>query len=155
RRVVLICIWLMAMAVAATSLVQPAIWTLYLVMFLWACVGSGFVANYVRAISGPFKQGRGKAIGVMFTAGGIGCAIGPRLAQWTIDQHGWRSGYLALGACVLLAWPLAFLWLPESKAINTNMPRHAAPTEEGYTRRQALGTSVFWYISSAWLLSGL
>lgn len=155
RPVVLAYIPMLAAAVASTSLVGEDIWTLYLAMFFWGCVGSGSVANYVRAISGWFKVGRGKAIGLMFTAGGIGCTIGPRLAQWAIDHYGWQIGYLVLAAVVLLAWPLAFLWLHNKKDAETTTNRKVTTPEAGHTRREAFTTGIFWYISAAWLLSGL
>lgn len=146
----LVCILLKAAAVAATCLISSQIWTFYLVMFFSGCVGAGFVANYVRAISDAFLVARGRAIGVMFLAGGVGCSIGPLLTQWAIEKFGWRGGYLVLGAVVLLAWPLAFLWLKERDVTDRSPKDSAALVASSHTRREALR-----YIIFAWIFSGL
>jgi cyanate permease len=88
----------------------------------------------------------------------------PLIAQSAIQRHGWRAGWLAVGACVLLVGLLP-TWLllvrrPEDVGLVPDGLREAAvpmrgnaaalppqPAEPTYSRRQALRTRTFWWLS--------
>jgi len=155
RCVVLTYIPLSAISVAATCLITRNIWTLYLISFIGSFVGSGCVMYYVRALSSWFEAGRGTAIGLVFAAGGLGCTLGPCVAQYMLDEYGWRLAYLSLAAIVTLAWPFSFAWLRDRGHLLANRPTGIQATANGCTRRDAAKTPAFWLIISACLLSGL
>lgn len=153
RLIALIYIPVSSCVVAATSFIGHTVWSLYLVMLVWGLVGAG-AGTYIRAVNVWFTKARGAALGISLAGVGLSGAIAPRLSQWIVDAYGWRAAYLALAAISLLAWPFAFLWLHEKKGTSTNDPK-AVPLESGYTREEALKTTVFWLIGGSWFFSAL
>lgn len=151
RRVALAYIPAMALSMAAISRIGSDIWTLYFVVLVWGCIAPGLGA-YTRAVTTWFDAGRGTAVGVICIGVGLSSAIAPRLAQWLVDEYGWRAGYLLLGSIVLLAWPIAFFWLHEQRCSTGSK---AVPAESGYTRQDAMKTPVFWLLGCSFLLWGL
>ena len=52
---------------------------------------------WTAAIVGSFKAAQGMALGVILTGGATAQAVIPPLANWLIDELGWRMAYVALG----------------------------------------------------------
>ena len=98
----------------------------------------------------------------------------PLVAHWAIERDGWRAGWLAVGACVLLvgfvpAWlflvrrpedvglmpdgrparaaPLADAPAPAAPAAFVQGMPAARPLEPAFSRGQALRTPTFWLLS--------
>ncbi|HKS75016.1 MAG TPA: MFS transporter [Terriglobales bacterium] len=66
---------------------------------------------YSVAISGFFDQRRGLALGLVVAGSGVGSALCPRVAQYLVAEHGWRTGFASIGiaAAVIAALGLIFL----------------------------------------------
>jgi MFS family permease len=156
RTVILLYIAAFAACIVASASMGGSILIYCLITFGSSLVSSGWTTNYVRAVSGWFRTARGAAIGVMFTAGGIGCSIAPLFAQLVITHYGWRVAYLVLAGLVLSSWPLAYRWLrPPAKSSELGMNRPLEASDEGMSRRDAAKTPFFRLVSLAWMLSGL
>jgi len=73
-------------------------------------VGTGSLA-WARLISQRFDRSRGLALSVGLSMITITATIGPVVLQAIMDAHGWRAGWLALGAfalgCALIAIVIA------------------------------------------------
>ena len=67
--------------------------------------------SYNRAVIRSFHRHRGLALGLTLMGIGIGAAVVPSLLTPWIAQHGWRSGYVMLGAAALLLATIATLLL--------------------------------------------
>jgi MFS family permease len=154
RPVVLVAIPLLSLAWASFSLLGGGVWTLYLAFLATGCIATGAtIVPYSRAINSWFVAGRGTALGLMACGPGLASTFGPRIFQSIVDAHGWRTGFLVVGAAALVPWPVMALLLHERREA-------AAPgvlaLETGYTRREAIRQPVFWLIAVAsffWLFA--
>jgi sugar phosphate permease len=112
-----------------------------------------------------FVARRGFAMGLMALGFAASMALHPPLAQWLVDQVGWRQAWLWLG---LLTWvillPLALAVIhdrPEDLGLEPDggaRPHPASPggegaaaaasAEAGLTLRAALRTRAFWIVAA-------
>jgi MFS family permease len=92
------------------------VWHLWLLFTLIGSLAAGANAlPYLHILGAWFDRRRGLAFGLAMAGGGLGYAYVPPLLQWLIGQWGWRSGYVALGAIVLLvAAPIVGLVLRDT-----------------------------------------
>jgi MFS family permease len=98
-----------AMLLLATAFAALAIFTHGLASFLiiagllsFLTVGSTPL-SYTRLLVSVFDKHRGLALGLALTGTGIGAFFTPVLLGPFIAAHGWRAGYFALAATVLIA----------------------------------------------------
>jgi len=110
-----------------------------------------------------FSRKRGFALSLMALGFSASIAAHPPLAQWLIDQVGWREAWLWLG---LMSWallvPLILLLIqnkpedlglvPDGQAdaeAQRGPTAHAARADVGLTVGQALRTPAFWIIAAS------
>jgi MFS family permease len=105
-----------------------------------------------------FNRKRGFALSLMGLGFSLSMATHPPLAQWLIDQVGWRGAWFWLGVMTwLLLVPAVAILVenkPESVGLAPDGPS-AGPSEEGgaqgadvgLTVSEALGTPAFWIIA--------
>jgi MFS family permease len=132
-------------------------------------LGQGSLAlNCANLVSRWFDRKRGFALGLMALGFSMSMAIHPPLAQWLIDQVGWREAWLWMGLSTwLLMLPVVWFFVynrphdvglmpdgtaPASAEVVTASAVAKAPVLSGLTRAQALRTSAF-YIICGGLLS--
>ena len=110
-------------------------------------------------VSNWFVARRAFATSVVTVAQMAGLVAMPLIAQLAMREHGWRSGWLAIGMVTLL---IGFLpvWLlmvrrPEDMRLHpdgwvgriSSLPvAHADAAEPSFSRRQAIGTAAFWLL---------
>ncbi|MEU0335648.1 aromatic acid/H+ symport family MFS transporter [Streptomyces sp. NPDC006193] len=86
-------------------------------LFRFVC-GFGLGALLPIAISyGMEFTGHGRralATGIIMTAHQTGGALAPLIALWLVDDHGWRTAFIASALPALILLPVAFKLLPES-----------------------------------------
>jgi MFS family permease len=81
---------------------------------------SGLV--YSRAVSGWFVRSRGRALGVMAAGASTGALIFSPMIAWSIAQHGFSGGYLALAAILVCLGIPAITWgLEDRKGGESNV----------------------------------
>jgi MFS transporter, OFA family, oxalate/formate antiporter len=109
------------------------------------------------AVNNWFVTHRARATAIATLAQMAGLVILPLIAQAAILHDGWRAGWLAVGAAVLV---IGFIpnWLlmvrrpedlgliPDRRAIAHTAPIAARRAEPNYSRAQALRTSSFWLL---------
>ena len=153
RRVALVFNPLLAFSLAGCAAAGGSIWTLYLgALMIGATSPGASPLIYGRVVNTWFKKGRGVALGLMSAGIGLSSIVGPRLAQGVMDAHGWRAGFLTLGAATLLGFIFLFLWLRERRDF---AEPGAAPVETGHSRREAFRLPTFWLMAAGNLLWGL
>jgi len=103
--------------------------------------GSALIARW-------YRERLATAIGIAFSAAGVGTIIFVPLAQQLVGDHGWRFAYRVLAGALLLALPFVAFWIPWKRYYAGHPERaHAAKLqagEEGWTLRKAMGTRLYW-----------
>jgi MFS family permease len=64
-----------------------------------------------RLVVASFARARGLALGIVLAGTGMGAILVPALLTPFVAAHGWRTGYLALAAVILVAGPIVALLL--------------------------------------------
>jgi len=117
-------------------------------------------------VSNWFRKRRGTAIGIMSAGIGAGGVVLSPIIGYLIPEVGWRNSYLALAVIVCVSTiPLCLLVIRTKPAEKGLYPDNLKPAEtatvndsmasdsSGLTLRMALGTTAFWLIGAAFLLS--
>ncbi len=115
----------------------------YAAWFLVALLGAGTSPiTWTRGVAGWFDSARGTALGLMLAGTGITAVIAPLLVTAIVADHGWRAGYAAIGAAVLvIALPLVALLFRDAPAPAV-MRAGGAPA--GPSRRECFASRTFW-----------
>jgi predicted MFS family arabinose efflux permease len=91
------------------------------------------------------------AIGIAFSATGVGTLLFVPLAQALIGDFGWRTAYRTLGIALLVLLPFA-LALPWKRFAAGSVQHHHEARQrkagEGWTLRRAARTSLFWGLAT-------
>jgi len=103
--------------------------------------GSALIARW-------FRERLSTAIGIAFSAAGVGTILFVPLTQYLVGHHDWRFAYRVLGGALLLMVPIVAFVLPWQRFYAGHPERpHAAklkPGEEGWTLRKAVRTRLYW-----------
>ncbi len=114
----------------------------YVAWFVLALLGAGTSPiTWTRGVAGWFDAARGTALGLMLAGTGLTAVIAPPLVTAIVAEHGWRWGYAALGAGVLMvALPVVALFFRDAAPL----PHAARSGSGGLTRREAFASRGFW-----------
>ena len=129
----------------ASGLTQ--LWQFYL--FIGVLVGVGVSLNGMVPASALlarwYRERLSSAIGIAYSAFGVGTLIFIPLVQFLVGEHGWRASYRVLGWILLALAPLVVLSIPW-KTFAAGGPRHEATHQagDGWTLTAALRSPVFW-----------
>ncbi len=133
-------------------------------------LAAGFVLLRATAIAGLslvssqmvnlwFDRFRGRVTALAMMGLALGGLIVPPFAEAIMQADGWRSAYLALGACVLaIMLPVGLAFYrnkpTERSARDFGRPGHSVSADvgDGLTLAQAARTTVFWYLTALTLL---
>ncbi len=98
RRVAIIGMTLHLMAYAAFSTANG---NLYQWFALWSFLAVVSLATktlvWSAAVSSVFIANRSMALAVMLSGTALGQSLAPKIANWLIEDYGWREAYLAIG----------------------------------------------------------
>jgi predicted MFS family arabinose efflux permease len=153
RPIAMISIPLFAAAIASMSLLGRDIRMLYLAAVATSILGGGTIVTlYGKTVNGWFKAGRGRALGFMGSGIALASIFGPRALQIVVDRVGWRAGFLFLALIVLLAFPFVYFLLFERDRGSGGAD---AASTWGFTLKEAVRTSAFWYQAASYFLISL
>jgi MFS family permease len=131
------------------------LWQFY--FFVGGLVGLGVSLNGMVAGSALlarwYRERLSTAIGIAFSATGIGTILFVPLAQYLVANYDWRVAYRVLGLAVLALAPLVVLLLPW-KRFSAGHPDHRREArsksgEAGWTLRSAMRSGMFRGLSQA------
>jgi MFS family permease len=136
-----------------------SLWQFY--VFIGVLVGLGVSLNGMvpgsALLSRWYRERLSTAIGIAFSAIGVGTIVFVPLAQYLIGEYGWRLAYRILGTGLLAAAPLVVLAVPWRRfAEGDPQLRHEAhrrKTQAGSTPRAALRTPMFWGLAAVFFLT--
>lgn len=111
--------------------------------------------GFARIVASRFDRKRGLALGLMISGLAITAITAPSWATWIIDSAGWRVGYWALSALVLLLG-LSGVWLIKSDERHSARNAHTAahPARTGKGDWSALRQPLFWLLLIGFLAPG-
>ncbi len=138
--------------------------------FFWLAIAFGalrflgqgsLMLNSANMVSQWFSRKRGFALSLMALGFGISMAVHPPLAQYLVDEIGWRQSWVILG---LLTWiimlpPVLLLVYdkPEDKGLRPDGEPNTDGTQagkageaSGLTLSEALRTPVFYILAAGW-----
>ena len=163
RKVIAVSLLGLVSCLVGLSFVQPPLWHLYALYVLAGILGIATVPiTYSRVIANWFDRSRGLALGLASTGVGLGAFIGPSLAEFLIEQRGWRQAYLGLaGISLLVVMPAVTIFLRGSPREVGLLPDGAIPSAAiktdnspapGMSLTQALKTPTFWLLCAIFFL---
>jgi MFS family permease len=169
RRVMLVSVSLMGLCVASMSQLSGNIWHYYLMHLLIPLLGAGTLPlTYSRVIIAWFAKRRGLALGISLAGFGVGATLIPSLAQFIIENWGWREAYLVFAGLILLvSLPLTWLLMRETPRemglrVDGEIPDSAQaerapgdPAALGLSSKEAMGERSYWLIFGSFLLVGV
>jgi MFS family permease len=138
-----------------------SLWQFY--VLVGALVGLGVSLNGMvpgsALLARWYRERLSSAIGIAFSAVGVGTLLFVPLAQSLVATYDWRFAYRAMGGLLLLAAPLVILLLPwRSFAAGNPQYRREAGSKaagEGWTPRAALRTPVFWGLAQVFFFTAI
>jgi len=161
--------------------------TMFLVVSLLglACFGFGAVTGYVSLalgfaalrflgqgsmmmngsvlVSRWFSRKRGYALSIMGLGFSVSVALHPPVAQWLIEQVGWRQTWMWIGVSTwVLMLPLVFLLVhnrpdmlgmaldgvDRDSTADTNLAAYRHRADVGLTLKEAIHTRSYWIVSA-------
>jgi MFS family permease len=136
-----------------------SLWQFY--VFIGVLVGLGVSLNGMvpssALLSRWYRDRLSTAIGIAFSAIGVGTIVFVPLAQHLIVEYDWRQAYRILGLGLLALVPFVLLGVPWRRfAAGDPQLRHEARqrrTGEGWTPRAALRTPVFWGLAAVFFFT--
>lgn len=159
RLILLFSLAAMAASLAAIPAFVSAIWHLMIIFVLIGTLAAGTNSvPYMPVLSAWFDKYRGLAMGLSIAGIGLGYAYMPLLVQFMIDRFGWRSGYYALSAIVLVvSIPLVLLVFRESPADMGLKPdgSGSGPAPKSTSRSVGLPVAAIIRHREFWMLVGV
>ena len=131
-----------------------SLWQFYI--FIGALVGVGVSLNGMvpgsALLSRWYRERLSTAIGIAFSAIGVGTIVFVPLAQYLIGEYEWRLAYRILGAGLLIAVPFILFAVPWTRfaAGNPQMRLEAQKKKahEGWTPKAAMRAPMFWGLAA-------
>jgi MFS family permease len=157
RRCGIITVVVSIASILAMSMVE-SLWHWWAAWALFGIPASFTSTVWLAPVSTMFKAARGMAIAVTISGLGISMTLAPAIAEYFVENHGWRSGFLALAAIwAVLTLPLVIGFVPNLRpapAPAGDEPR--APTGlDGLTPRQGFASASFYLLFFASLASAM
>ena len=153
RRVGIASLLALAVAYAALTTLQGSLAMFYAAWLLLALLGGGTTpVVWTRTVNLWFDRGRGLALGLALAGSGIASMFAPPLLTRVIADDGWQTGYLVMGAfLVMVAIPLVAILLDERPADRPEVASAHASTAApnalpGVELADALRSLTFWKI---------
>ena len=138
-----------------------SLWQFYL--FIGALVGLGVSLNGMvpgsALLSRWFRERLSTALGVAFSALGVGAMVFVPLAQYLVDEYGWRTASRVLGGAMLALAPVVVLAVPWRRfAAGDPALRHDAQggaAGQGWTLSSALRSPLYWGLAQLFFCTSI
>lgn len=158
RRVTLLSLAALGLALFAVTSVHGSIGWFYLAFFLAPIAGVGVTfVTWTQLVSQWFDHRRGLALALVLCGSGLSAAILPPLLSWAIERWDWRAGFIVLGGLpIVLTLPLAWAWFVASPSQMALAPATVRPEvskdkliDDGPDLSTTLRSRKFWTLNLA------
>jgi MFS family permease len=134
-----------------------ALWQFYLLIGVLVGIGvsmNGMVPGSAL-IARWYRERLSTALGVAYSAFGIGTVLFVPLVQHLVAEYDWRQSYRIMGAALMLLTPLVIFALPWRTFAAGHPARADArrATGEGWTLAAALRSPVFWGLAQVFFFT--
>lgn len=150
RRLVLWCVLLQSLAVAAFSLISASLLTFYALCLALTAVSYGAsLLSLSKIVQGWFDQQRGRALGVLFACASVGPIIHPLIAQGLLERLGLQQMFLVAGlGCGVVTVLAALLFVHVRPASEPPLTAQLAAGEAPMASlSQLLRSRAFWTLA--------
>lgn len=99
-----------------------------------------------------------RAIGIAFSATGVGIIVFVPIAQALVGHYGWRSAYQILGSVLLVLLPVVLFALPWRRfaaGLPAERSGQSPPQGSEWTLRKAVGTRIYWGLVQGFFFTAL
>ncbi len=99
-----------------------------------------------------------RAIGIAFSATGVGIIVFVPVAQALVEHYGWRSAYQILGLVLIAVLPVVLFALPWRRFAAGRPTERASQLPSAgneWTLRNAVGTRIYWGMVQAFFFTAL
>lgn len=161
RRIGIVIVLISCAAIASMSRVGDHLWQWWAAWALFGIAGSFTSTIWLAPVSTTFTASRGMAIAITLSGTGISMALAPGIAEYFVQFHNWRAGFLGLAALWLaITLPLVLAFVPGVRPKRKNAAQIDEPeTHEtaliGYTPRQGFSSPTFYILFFASLVSSI
>ena len=109
RKITILFVSLFSLSIMSVGLMPKSFILFCLIFSSIGFFGAAATAMpYAIAISRQFDSNRGVALALMVSGAGLGALLMPSFANWLMENYGWRTAYVGIGALVGIV-PLAGL----------------------------------------------
>lgn len=161
RRCGILVVLVSVASIAAMSAIGDSLWHWWAAWALFGIAGAFTSTVWLAPVSTIFRAGRGLAIAVTISGTGISMAVAPAIAEYFVQNHGWRSGFLALaGIWFVLTLPLVLAFVPrqhgtDKDAGGDGQKSGGQPERTGLTPREGFASPALYLLFFASLLSAM
>ena len=161
RRCGILVVLISVASIAAMSAIGDSLWHWWAAWALFGIAGAFTSTVWLAPVSTIFHAGRGLAIAVTISGTGVSMALAPAIAEYFVQNHGWRSGFLALAALwFVLTMPLVLAFVPRHRDPQTHNGANDgdAPPQRpgtGLTPREGFASPALYLLFFASLLSAM
>jgi len=137
-----------ALGLYGASYWVSSLWSFYAIWIATAVIAAGSSpVTFTRAITGWFNKKRGLALGIALMGTGLVGFVAPLLLTDFVAEHGWRSGYRALGAVIFLSAIIVLFFMkddPEQSVSNDGEVPSSTGVKPGLSYKEALTKREFY-----------
>lgn len=149
---------LSCVSIVAMSMIGDSLWHWWAAWAIFGICGSFTSTVWLAPVSTIFHAGRGLAIAITISGTGISMALAPGIAEYFVQNHGWRSGFLALAAIwLVMTMPLVLAFVPRRTPPADAMDEAGAPDIQGVglTPREGFASPTLYILFFASLVSAM
>jgi MFS family permease len=138
---------------------MSSLWQFYLLVGV--LIGLGVSLNGMvpgSALLSRWYRGRlSVALGIAYSAVGVGTLVFVPLAQYLVTRHDWRVAYKVFGASLLALLPFILFAVPWGRFAAGHPEVHGARAkgEGGWTLRSAMGTRIYWGLAQIFVCTAI
>ena len=144
--------WVYATGLAALGLAFALagalqnLWHFYLLVGAMVGVGVSMTGMVPASalLARWYRERLSTAIGIAYSAFGVGTVLFVPLVQFLVGEYGWRQSYHILGWILIALAPLVVLAIPWQRFAAGGARHGVQKADEGWTLRAALRSPVFW-----------